>query len=472
MRSRWASAGTVLVAWVAAGTAWAGTPNTVTVDMAQNLGAFGFSLGRQVSSVSNSWNFGPGTLGKVTELDPVRFRIWLEFKQGYDVVARTPKYDWYYGYGDTYSSRSDILLVNWRTDYDPLVTGGSWTESDLVAKETSMLAHYKQRWPKITLLECENEPSDMTSYYAKYKICYRIVNNVNAMGLAGGAIQVGGPVTHSASTSTIGSFLDRYVADGNTAKKLDFIAYHQYLFGNSTDPYANKDNPAMVAGERAAINSLLSARGLSTSRAIYVTEMGIFPIDRESGLGFEADLLIQATGLASLQYYYAGQSSLVPFHWTLDHPDNDRKDMFVDTADGVARPYYNMMKMSSMLPSTRYRATSSTLGSTGLGVYGLAGGSSSRIAVMTWNYQWTGMTTYDSTITVSNLPSSFRTMNVQVERYRILTGQYEGDLLRVENTVIGPRTSGTYYGATHPLPPNELRLLVLTTTTAPVGSQP
>ena len=65
---------------------------------------------------------------------------------------------------------------------------------------------------------------------------------------------------------------------------------------------------------------------------------------------------------------------------------------------GCPRPYYNAMRMLSMLPQTRYRATSDALSARGTGVYGLAGAKASTIAAMTWNYRWTNQASYQSTI--------------------------------------------------------------------------
>jgi hypothetical protein len=218
----------------------------------------------------------------------------------------------------------------------------------------------------------------------------------------------------------------------------------------------------VVATERATLLALLKARGLPAVPS-YVSEVGIFPMTRASALGFDADLHIQAAGVASLHYHYAGQSGVTSFDWTIDHPENDRKDLFVDTATGVPRPYFNTLSMLSMLPTTRYAATSDSLTARGKGVYGLAGATDRQVAVMTWNYQWTGQQAYDSRIIVTNFPPAFHKNLVQVTRYRLDAATHSGAMAAVETFVIDPRLDGTYYGQTLPLEPNELRLLVLTT---------
>jgi hypothetical protein len=123
------------------------------------------------------------------------------------------------------------------------------------------------------------------------------------------------------------------------------------------------------------------------------------------------------------------------------------------------------MRMLSMLPDTRYRASSDALSVRGTGVYGLAGAGASMIAAMTWNYQWTYQASHQSRIVFTNFPAAWRSTNVLVERYRIDKDVHAGDLVPIDRYVIGPRTAGTYYSPYFPLDPNELRLMVLTPTT-------
>jgi hypothetical protein len=447
--------------------------STVTVDLSASQGSFPFAPGGQLSAIPNACNYGSQTKASLAALHLQRVRVWLDFESTVDPLTGTPDYAKSYNYLDTLSSIADSLLINWSSDFDPLVTGGSWTPDHLLAAERDMLAHYKARYPEITYLEVENEAltttADTQSYYAKYQFMYRVVNAVNAMGLAGPPIEVGGPTLDVFSTLRLASFLQAFAGDNDPSKRLDFISYHQYLINTSGigDWTANKDDPAIVSTERAQVDSLLAASGLH-SVPILVTETGIFPGSRASSLGFSAGLHIQAAALASMHYYYANQQGIVPFEWTIDHPDNDRKDMFADTSSGLARPYYDMVKMASMLPATRYRATSDSLSTRGIGVYGLAAADASTVAAMTWNYQWTGQAGYDSRIRFQNFPPAFRTSNVRVTRYRIAASVDSGPLTAVESFVIGPRTAGTYYGQILPLAPNELRLTVLTLTTDPV----
>lgn len=447
--------------------------NTVSVDLAAPTGQFPYGLGRQLSAIPRNWNYGPDTYANLEALRLQRARVWLRFTYSWDLETGTPAYANEYDYLDTYHARAGSILVNWRSDYDPLVTGGSWSAGQLFTATRDMLAHYKQRYPKIEHIEVENEeiwhPDDAPPYYEKYRHMYRVVNAVNAMGLPGPPLQVGGPALDIFSEWRLGAFLDVYRDDPRPDKRLDFVSYHQYLINTGEGDWTvTKRRPAMVADERIRLDALLGARGLPPVPAM-ITEIGVFPGTRESTLGFHADLHIQAAGVASLHYFYAGQPGMVPFDWTIWHPENSRKDLFVDRAVGVPRPYYNALRALSMLPADRFPASSDILTPEGIGVYGLAGAEAGRVAVMTWNYQWTRPGTYDSRIVIRNFPPAYRTSNVLVTRYRIPNDVHAGDLLMVEQFVIRPRTAGTYYAQTLPMRPNELRLLVLTPTTAPVG---
>jgi hypothetical protein len=450
----------------------AGSLATVSVDLARSRGAFPFGLGRQLSAAPKSWRYGTDATASLDSLRLQRARVWLKYPDMAPVGGGAPVYDGGEAYLDYWAARADRLLLNWQTGYDQFASQPGFSLDAFVAAQAAALTHYKTRYPEIDLVEAENEDfgsgEGVAGYYVKYTVVYRVVAAVNqaiaAGRVPGPALKVGGPAIDVFSELRLGQFLDAYRADPRGDKRLDFVSYHQYLINTgSGDWTATKDYPAVVAGERARVTQLLSARGLPVV-PVHVTEIGIFPGTRASSLGFEADLHIQAAALASLHYHYCGQPGIVPFDWTVDHPENDRKDLFVDTGTGVPRPYLNALGMLSMLPGTRYVAASDSLSARGTGVYGLAGADPARIAVMTWNYQWTATAGYDSRIVLGNLPSAFRTRMIRVTRYRQAATVHSGALAPVETFTIGPRTSGTYYGQTLPLMPNELRLTVLALT--------
>ncbi len=52
------------------------------------------------------------------------------------------------------------------------MTEGTLTEAELFAAQRDMLAHYKQRYPKIEFVESEAEPPVIAAYYPKYRLLY------------------------------------------------------------------------------------------------------------------------------------------------------------------------------------------------------------------------------------------------------------------------------------------------------------
>jgi len=433
----------------------------ISADFSVAQGTFAFSTGRYLTSVPDQGaGFGSQTLQHLKLLNLVVGRVWVEFSQAYQLNLMLPNYQFFYPYLDAWSGLATSLLLNWRTDYDSLVTGGGWSEQNLLTAETAMLVNYKTRYPTIQWIECENEPMDIATYYVKYRFVYRMVNAVNSMGLPGPALKVGGPTVNFFDESAIGTFLDSYVADSDPSKRLDFVSYHQYLFGTNTDPYANKDYPAMVSGERAGLDALLTARKLDVQTPAYITETGVFPSDQQSALGFNADLHIQAAALAALQFFYLNQNRLYPFHWTVVHPTNPRKSMFTSEAQGVPLAYYQMQQMETMLPGTRFASTT-VLSDRGLGIGSLAGGTSGQVALMTWNYQWVNQKSLDAVLVLKNLPVAFQTRQVLVEYYRIPVNRDSGELLKTDTSVIAPLVGGSYQVSVQ-YEPNEVDLVVLT----------
>jgi hypothetical protein len=431
------------------------TTANLTTDFLINQGTFNHSPGRNLCTVLGQYKYSPTTWTHINDLGVFeKARIWLAFRAICNKTSKVAKYNNTNLYFDAFNNNASSLYLNWQTSYDEFIASG-WTESELLTTETNALAYFKSRYPKIEFIECENEltpDAQMAGYYFLYKFINKMVNSVNAMNLPGPKLKIGGPTTSSPTQYYIQKFLDRYVEDTSSSKKLDFISYHQYLFNNT------KDNPSQVSTERATVNSWLSARNLP-SLPIYISETGIFQQDVSSLAGVPTVYHIQAAGIATMHYYYENQAGMTPFLWTIIHP-NDRKNLFVDSIGGIPRPFYNMAKMMMMLPNTRY-SSGTALTTNGLGIGSLAGGSATQVALMTWNYQWINTQTYNVSMLLKNLPVAFKTKNVRVERYLIDSNYDSGELLKVEDHIYGPFTYGQYlYNL--PLNPNALGLVVLT----------
>ncbi len=437
---------------------------TVTVDASVSDGTLP-PMGKY-----NSWRTdlqNAGDLSVIQQQDWEIYRTSGNLADVHNFSTGTYNFSVLYNYLDQASSVSNSLMWILKHNYSR-VDNGSLTVQQLVDKQATFLGHYKQRYPGLEWIEAGNEiiSEDPVRYYDIYKMTYMVVNAVNAMGHPGPSLKVGGPVDASFNEPRLDDFLDRYVADTDPNKRLDFVSYHQYLFGTS-----NKTNPARVRTEKGNVQSKLSARGISSNIPLMITETGIFATSTTSadfgGTGnLDDDLMIQQAALAAIHYWYnegANPQDVYPFHWTLKHK-NPRKDQFVDGQQGTPTPYYNMIKMQQLLNADRISATSNQLTSQGVGVYGLATKSSNSVEVMTWNYQFSGTTSYSTTIQVNNLPSAFNGKDIDVKRYHIdrNTSNYRSgtaNLELVENTTVSNPGS---YSKTITLDANASDLIVLT----------
>lgn len=354
---------------------------TVTVDASTDLGA--------MPRLHNNFEARDAhtRVGTADEqlADAINFdihRTWSEWNtELYNFSTSTYDYAAQYALYDKASRISDSILWIMHNAYGN-VTNGTKTESEYRTIMYNVLKHYKERYPKIEWIEVGNEPHNIDdNYYNGYKVTYSVINQINNEVNNGPKLKIGGPVTAGPDMTKIGQLLDYYVADANSDKKLDFISYHNYLFGN-------EKKPSIISSERNDVNNLLSTRGLSTNIPILVSETGVFP-GSNGTKDYTTDILTQAAGVASNHYYYLPQTNIKPFHWVHDHSTNSRKNQFAPNQDGVPTPYYNMIRMLSMLKGNRISASSNQLTSNGIGVYGLASKDNNGVYIMNWNYQWT-----------------------------------------------------------------------------------
>ncbi|WP_043198411.1 hypothetical protein [Pseudomonas putida] len=458
--------------------------NTVVADFSAPQGLFKFSLGRQLSSTpGHGTSFSPAIVKHLRRLGGVRARVWIEFDQAYDLKEREPRYSNLGQYLERWRDLSNRLLLNWRSNYEHVLKG-EISVDEMRSLQVEMMAYYKALCPTIEWVEAENEPSSsMVEYYTRYQFITSVVNEVNARNLPGPSMGIGGPTINTFDEEKLWTFLNCYRDDNTSDKRLDFIAYHQYLFGRSDDPLENKDFPAMVKHERDTLENMLKEYSLEHIPA-FVSETGFFPIDRASSRGFNYDLHIQAAGMAAMDYFYVQQSRIIPFHWTVIHPDNGRKNYFAnqasdgiakpdllgDVKDGTPRPFYLLSLMQTLLPNMRFYS-STHLCERGLGVGTLAGGDHNKVAVLSWNYQWSHDVTHDIQLEMVGLPEAFKRNKVRVLRYRIAPDKHHGSLddMKVEDDLQGPLSSGSYsHRALHE--PNAVRLTLLSVVTDSDGA--
>lgn len=319
--------------------------------------------------------------------------------------------------------------------------------SDLRPLLTLAISELKRQVPNVAYIEAFNEP-DWVNFVLQVRVgkepevrpeklydwfvpFYQAVNAVNDRLNPNERLRLGGPTLMSFDhKGWIPAFLDGFAADQNPDKRLDFISWHAYGYFDESTGYRSyvffKDDPRMVADQRARLDAMLTKRGLSTHIPVLVTETGIYP-----GPAYDDpdpsknDWVRQAPGLASIHYWYAEQPNIYPFHWTIRHAGEGRKDQLVtlrgdgeSSPTGTFTPYGNTLKMMSMLRDERVAAESDGM-TDGKGVYAIASKGGKGGAVMIWNYQGTGKEGYRVKLDMTGMPANAKSHTVKVTQYRI-----------------------------------------------------
>jgi hypothetical protein len=396
------------------------------------------------------------------------------------------------GWIDDVSNLTDALVVHMTPTGVFRPDGASGDPAQALPLLTLAIRELKKRLPNVENIEAFNEPEfgnhinqarqglpprllpdDLYRWYVPF---YQAVNAVNAELAPAVPIKIGGPTLMSFDHEEwMPAFLDDYVADPNPDKRLDFVSWHGYGYFDKNNNYAfnfYKDNPSVLATQRARLDAMLQERGLSTQIPAFITETGIYP-----GPSFDEpnpstnDWVRQAAGLASLHYWWSDQPNTFPFNWVVRHTSEGRKDQLITlrgpgevTPPDTFTPYGNMLKMQTMMKVTQVSATSDSLAN-GKGVYARASKDESGASVMVWNYQGIGTTTHRATVDLSNLPSNLSNQPVRMTLFRIdqTTSNYFNDpndhvLRQVGAKTILPTTSHT---ETLDLPPNGIYLALL-----------
>lgn len=464
--------GALVVALTSAPRDGRGGDTTVQVSAGTVLGEFTNPAQYQNQSGPNS-PLGPRDLDLVDGLDVQLARIWALPSGYYD--RRHHRYDFdfagsegssTYRYFDQVSGYSRRLMLNLGECPPEILKLDDSQECRRVLHDG--LAAYKKRYPSIRYVELFNEPDktwdvpeghwqglSVHDYYEWYRIGYTVVNEINRDLHPKIPLRIGGPAAASFDEDFLRGFLDRYARDSDPGKRLDFISYHQY---------EHAADPAAVGTEKLTVREWLQARDLDPDTPVFVTEYGVFPGDSR-GRSLSQDLLTQAAAMQTLAYYYGNSGMDAEMHWVFRHPDNPRKSMFAPGVDGRVHPYFNLVRMQSMMKSRRVAVTSDSLSPSGLGVNATATADDSGVAVLATNYQWiTGDATHVVSMAV-DLPGGLAHRRLQLDRYLVdsTTSNDAHDpasssLQRVEHRTVD---AGTTVRTTFRLEPNALSLVVL-----------
>jgi hypothetical protein len=351
------------------------------------------------------------------------------------------------------------------------------------AEMEGIILAVKREQPEIALIEGWNEPDapgggidggiPFSEVYSQYQALYRAVNSVNATLDAEDPnyvpLKVGGPAMYYFNTTLLNDFLDRYVADPDPNKRLDFISYHAYV--NILPTGARqfyKENPSWAKDYRNQLDAMLAARGLPTNTPAFVTETGIYP-GPLCDMCDSTDYARQAAGMLSLHYWLGQQHDTYAFNWVARR--QGLKDQFVtqnavgphlDFTDprnpsilwqpyetlpsDALTPYGNVLLMQSKMEDIKVAATTDQLND-GVGVYAVAAKDPvlPEASVMVWNYPGCsgtpgttscGSTSYDTAIDMSGLPNGLADGPVTVTVFRVdqHTSNYWSDPLNTNTS--------------------------------------
>jgi hypothetical protein len=420
------------------------------------------------------------------------YRVWIDVETIYDFDKDAYNYSGIDDYLGDVSRMSDELLVVLDTRASMGRLGR--TPEQIRTPVKTILRYIKERHPQIHYVEPFNEPDhNLRQYltperlYDFYRVYYQVLNEVNRELSPAKPLLIGGPVTGSCGSpwappgpnnvGWIPKFLDAYAADTDPGKRLDFLSYHAYGFFRNqkdcSDYQPIRNDPSILAGQRARTDEELRRRGLDVNIPSFITETGGYPgPSYDNKQDARPDYLRQAAIMASYMYWYLENPKDVPFNWVLRHASEERKDQLI-TRGGADRktmltrtftPYGNQMLMFSKLKAERVVATSSAL-QAGKGVYALATKDSTGAAILVWNYQQTGNQPYRVNIDLGALPPELRGSALRQRMYRIdeNVSNYWGNpetanLQQVSEIRVRPRTR---HRITLQLSPNALQLIVI-----------
>ncbi|MEM6333225.1 MAG: hypothetical protein AAF823_07805 [Planctomycetota bacterium] len=355
---------------------------------------------------------------------------------------------------------------------DAVVVG----ETSLDAYEkilTAALTHLRREAPTCRWIEVYNEcevreqPIDEELYFELYCRVCRAASAADAAHPDLPPLQIGGPSPCQFKEERIRGLIQRVGASGDPSVRLDFVAWHQYLF-------RHEDRPAdLVIGEAERVRGWLAEAGLPRNLPMHLTESGVFPTNRGSE-AYADDLLAQASGSLTLHRFYMDQPPVRPYQWTWFHA-NPRKNQFVPTIERLDKqadmssgpgdpireairpyatedpdrltPFGHSATLLARLPKTRVHAEATPREAGGLGVHAIACIDDHRLGVLVWNYQFVAYDDpehYEATLEVA-LPSSWPAGPVRLRRWCIdkQRGHYLGgdpSLTPLEPETLDPRS--------------------------------
>jgi hypothetical protein len=154
------------------------------------------------------------------------------------------------------------------------VPGFTWDM--LVKGYVTTIRYAKEKCPQLSIVQMPYEFDNWSSFeshrdahYQLFRVLYRAVNEVNATLPKSQQIQVAGLSVNNPETrwDYIDGFLQRYAADSDPGKRLDYLTWHTYLFPGS--------NPNTPKGYNAKLIEILKKHNLDINTKVLVDELGL-----------------------------------------------------------------------------------------------------------------------------------------------------------------------------------------------------
>ncbi len=230
------------------------------------------ALGRKFSLFRYQHHYLPWKIDKPEELDSTQLPYlaqWLEAAGMYaDTVVLDLQISPIVKMYKQYSQMGQLALPS---------TGIPGAEWERIKKGyITTLRFAKKVCPSLRIIQMPYELDNITNtpvhadaHYGFFKCLYEAVGEFNKTQPPNGQLKVAGLGSNNPNSrwEFINGFLSRYSRDPSPLKRLDYIAWHTYLFPGNY--------PSMVTGFTDSLKTILKKNGLDPDTRVLVDEMGL-----------------------------------------------------------------------------------------------------------------------------------------------------------------------------------------------------
>lgn len=230
------------------------------------------ALGRKFSLFRYQHHYLPWKMDKPDELDPAQLPYltqWLEAAGRYaDSVILDLQISPVVKLYKQYSRMGQLPLPATG------IPGAEWAR--IKQGYLTTLNFAKKICPSLRIIQMPYELDNIAgtsvhqdAHYQFFKCLYEAVNEFNAQHGAADQLKIAGLGCNNPNSrwEFINGFLSRYAADPSPARRLDYLAWHTYLFPGNY--------PSMIKGVTDSLHRLLKKNGLDQNMAVLVDEMGL-----------------------------------------------------------------------------------------------------------------------------------------------------------------------------------------------------